>query len=290
MIDAKILLHSRCRDNEIITWELTYPRFIHSELMTHRVFSRNSASSRAIPVKETLRAVWRNPAVPVHWGANQSGMQAKRELEGLRLRIARRIWLLARLPAIVLVWLLTKVGLHKQVANRMLEPWLHMTIVMTATEHENWFKLRNHGDAQPEIHELAAQMWKLRKDSEPYSLRPGDWHIPLLTGDERAYYFNSVLHWQHNFPDGDARGVARETSALLKTATARCARASYIKHDQVKGKEADRVLHDKLKDSGHWSPFEHCAVALETDEWIGNFQGFKQYRKFFDGESGRSRA
>ncbi len=271
---------------EIISWELTYPRFVHADLMTHRMFSRNGASSRAIPVKRMIAEVIRNPAIPVIWGANGSGMQSRRELGRVRRWLARRVWLLARWPAVFSVWLLLRIGLHKQWANRIIEPWLHMTVIVTATEHENFLKLRDHETAQPDIGVLAAQMRALRGTSVPQILLDGEWHIPLLTDDERKHHDLCLNHIRSG--GQDSRAVAISITHYLKVATARAARISYVTHEMMRDPKEDVRLHDRLIADGHWSPFEHCARADSKAGWVGNFFGWTQYRKLFPNESGRS--
>ena len=152
---VKIIEDSLTNGSRLTTYQLRYWRAIHAELMTHRVFSRNASSSRAIPVMKMLRQVWDDPAGPVHWGANQAGMQAHAELDGLRRKLSQAIWKWSGRAMCVAAWSMTKIGLHKQVANRLLEPWQYINVVLTATEFDNWFDLRDHPDAQPEIQELA---------------------------------------------------------------------------------------------------------------------------------------
>lgn len=271
---VKILADSvnAANGRRITTWELSYPRFIHSEIMTHRMLSKNSASSRAIPVSKLIERVRKDPVKPVWWGANQAGMQAKAELVGWRRWLAEWLWLQFRWFAILAAWSMLKIGLHKQIANRILEPWMFITIIMTATEHENLFKLRCHPDAQPEFQHIALMMRELYRNSTPMKVLPGQWHIPLVDGDD----IDAIM---------ENRITVQE---LVQIATGRCARVSYLTHDGKRDFKADLDLHDKLKTSGHWSPFEHCAMAVEGDTWIGNFQGWKQYRKDFTEESGRA--
>lgn len=142
----------------LTTFLLTYPRFIHSEFMTHRVFSRNAASSRAIPVKKMIRAVLDTPAMPVRWGATQKGMQASKDLTGWRKAMCRWVWLRGRDLAVLVARTLLFLRLHKQIANRVLEPWSHITVLATASDLQNFFALRAHKDAQPEFQVLAFSM------------------------------------------------------------------------------------------------------------------------------------
>lgn len=271
MIEAKIIKDSVNTNGErITTWVLKYPRFIHSEFMTHRVFSRNAASSRAIPAKKLIEAVIEEPAMPVWWGKNEPGMQANAQLstditEKLvgpsgpayysPMELARQEWLKGRDRAVETAKQLLLLGLHKQVANRVLEPWCHMTVVATCTEYENFFSLRAHKDAQPEFQELAYKMLGVYNGNEPDKLGVNEWHIPF----------------SDRMPD-----VNLETQ--LKIATARCARVSYLTFDNEIDVAKDIELHDRLSGSGHWSPFEHCAQSA-PGTFSGNYRGWAQYRK-----------
>jgi thymidylate synthase ThyX len=253
VIKADILLDSiNESDNRLTTWLLTYPRFIHAEFNTHRMFSRNASSSRAIPIKKMIEAVKNEPAMPVFWGKNQSGMQAAEELDDTihsevrwkklseqsactlpmsKREAAKTDWLVARDRAIETVEKLSNLGLHKQLANRLLEPWMHITVVMSTTEMENFFALRAHDAAQPEFRTLAFLMLEKYNASTPN-------YVPI-----------------GGTFDGEMNA------------------------------DKDYEIHDKLAASGHWSPFEHCAEANWCDEWSGNFRGWIQYRKKFQDEN-----
>lgn len=276
MISAQIIQASvNPRGKWIVTWLLTYPRFIHAEFMTHRVFSRNAASSRAIPISKMIRDVINNPAVPEFWGANQKGMQAAHELTGLARSAAKLVWREARWFGVAGAWLLSKVGAHKQLANRLLEPWAHITVLATSTEHDNFFALRAHKDAQPEFQVLAYRMLAQFVACEPTPLDWGDWHIPFGTGSVR---FSE---------DEEGReALSRE----LAVATARAARTSYATFSASR-MEKDRQfiedvgLHNRLADAGHWSPFEHSACASTQTDGHSNFKGWCQYRKAFAQEN-----
>jgi thymidylate synthase ThyX len=256
----------------LTTWELTYPRFVHAELMTHRLFSRNSASSRAIPTEKLLARIREDPALPKWWGKNQAGMQANEELDDAAQAAAQELWLKARDQMLEAVAQLSDLGLHKQLANRLIEPWMFITVIVSATEFDNWFHLRNHKAAQPEIAWVAKDMWRRLNESVPRELGPTQWHLPLF--DETA----------------DFELVDYSTAKAKKVSTGRCARVSYLTHEGKRDIEKDIELHDKLcsgpdtGEPGHWSPFEHVALALEKPERIGNFIGFRQYRKEFEHE------
>lgn len=253
----------------LTTWELEYPRFVHAELMTHRLFSRNSASSRAIPTEKLMARIREDPALPKWWGKNQSGMQANEELADYELKDAQRLWIAARDQMLDAVEQLGKIGLHKQLANRLIEPWMFITVIVSATEFDNWFHLRNHKAAQPEIAWVAKAMWRQYNENAPREVPAGAWHLPLISDDER---------------------VSGDIAMLKKVSTGRCARVSYLTHEGVRDMLKDVELHDRLcagpqtGEPGHWSPFEHVAMALASPDRSGNFTGWLQYRKEFETE------
>ena len=283
-ISARMIEHSiNSSDIEIATMQLCYPRFIHGEFMTHRVFSRNASSSRAIPVMKMLKQVWSNPAMPVHWGVNKPGMQADKELGGVKKWLARKLWVGAGRVACSFAWLLMKLGSHKQVANRITEPWQYINVILTSTEWDNFFELRDHPDAQPEIRELAKAM-KEAKELSIAKMRfsdPSDannWHLPYVLPAEREEYRDN--------PD-----------LLVRMSAARCARVSYLTHDgKNPDQEKDISLFSRLVGSApiHASPIEHQAYpdrhtpTFGEFSWIrpdlhGNFRGWVQFRKLYEG-------
>lgn len=257
----------------------TYPRFIHSELMTHRAFSRNAASSRAIPLKKKLLSVEDSPAMPERWGGEQPGMQSGDEIE--HPDKAEQYWLQAKCVSVDTAEKLGNLGLHKSLCNRLLEPFDRITTLITSTHAglSNFFALRAHPAAQPEFQVLAYRMLAEYLDSVPKELAWGDWHIPQF---ENAPSELAFAHW----------------SDRLKVATARCARLSYLTFDGDFSFTKDIELHDRLAASGHWSPFEHCAKAVDTEPEepedllsykmsnfdVGGLSGWQQYRKQFDNE------
>lgn len=266
---VKVIEHSISPTGQpIVTFQLTYWRAIHAEMMTHRVFSRNASSSRAVPVKRMLSQVWNNPAEPIHWGANKPGMQADEELRGWRRAAVKAIWRISSKVACAAAWAMSKLGLHKQVANRVLEPYQEIHVVLTATDLENFFSLRYHYDAQPEIYVLAGAMQNALRASTPRLLQPGEWHLPYVTDAERAQSTVDVL---------------KQVSA------ARCCRVSYLKHDGTRASlEEDVKLCMRLVGSEplHASPFEHQATPDKNNFGIwaqpqmhGNLSGWIQHRK-----------
>lgn len=266
---VKIIADSISQDgHRLTTFQLRYWRAIHADLMSHRAFSRNASSSRAIPVKKMLQQVWNDPAMPVHWGVNRPGMQAKEQLKGWRLALTKLLWKTASKVACGFAWGAIKLKLHKQVANRLLEPWQYIHVVLTATEFDNWFELRDHEDAQPEIQKLAREMKEAMDKHSPTVLKEGEWHLPYITEYDkdtaRLVYFNEDL--------------------LKKISSARCCRVSYLKHNGTPASvEEELDLCDKLASVKplHASPFEHVATpsATNVDGQWGNFKGWRQYRK-----------
>jgi thymidylate synthase ThyX len=248
--------------------EVRYPRFIHSEMMTHRVFSRNAASSRAIPIKKMIAAVREEPAMPVFWGRNQSGMSARETVAPEIEERARAEWQAALADALRHAETLSDsaIDLHKQLVNRLLEPFAWITVIITATEWANFFTQRCHEDAQPEIKHVADLMLAEYRASAPAPVETGRWHLPLIQADERA------------LPE----------ELLCKLSVARCARVSYLTHDGRRDREKDIELYDRLLGggaNGHWSPFEHVATpAASGAERSANFVGWEQFRKRFPDE------
>lgn len=274
-IRAEILAHSQDigTGREVVTFLLTYHRFIHAEVMTYRVFNRNAASSRAMPVKKTLWDVWSNPAVPVRFGKSRKGMQDGGPLPAGSARLARFLWLMARYPVLLVCWCLLQVGVHKQFVNRLLEPWSWMTLLVTATQWENFYRQRCHASAQPEIRELAETMLRAHAASVPRMLHVGQWHFP----------FAMPLEIAAAEADG-SDGIEQ----LLKRCTARSARTSY-RNFYGKDDVADdlRLTADLTRDK-HWSPFEHCCQNMGNEKRYGALVGYRPYRMCFANEAGDS--
>lgn len=272
MISAKVIADSvNPAGKRLTTLELTFPRWILAEVNTHRVLSRNSASSRAIPTKRILWSVLRNPAQPVAWGRNQAGMQARSELGGLRRWLARRLFFLARYPALLIALLLTWTKLHKQITNRILEPWMWHTAIVTSTEWRNLINLRLHPDAQPEFQQLTRCLQDAMVRSTPDQIPWGGWHLPYVDGHSMV---------------GPIYGPDDPFLEIPKCSAACCARVSYVRQSDRKSVAEDIKFSDRLIKSGHWSPFEHPAQAV--DGYVGgNFLGgWQQLRKFYAGEDG----
>ena len=294
-ITAKVICDNICKHSKIriTTLELEYPRFIHSEFMTHRVFSRNASSSRAIPVAKVIQAVIDNPAMPIHWGKNQSGMQAHEELDDSGKESVERLWIDARDCAVQLAKEMSEVGAHKQIVNRILEPFTHIRVIVTATDYANFFALRDHEDAQPEIRELARVMKAAMETSTPKSLGLGEWHLPYLDDEDLANINNHMAEssiTRHKPNKWDVCIMACAVSA------ARCARVSYLTHDGERPtlqKDLELYRHLVNANPPHMSPCEHQASPncygkvddLDYPVTHSNFRGWRQFRHLIKDES-----
>lgn len=241
----------------LTTLEVRFPRFILSEVNTHRQFSRSSASSRAVPTKKMIERVLENPAMPVEWGVNKAGMSASEILTEEQAELAREEWLRARDSAVQHVRAMQEFKVHKQVINRILEPFMWHTAIISATEWENFFNLRLAENAQPEIQAAARVMFDAKAASEPARVAVGEWHLPLIQADERTLPID----------------------VLKKVSAARCARVSYLTHDGIRDIEKDIELCERLRADRHLSPFEHVATPAVSAAFQANFRGWIQMRK-----------
>ncbi|MGV1943540.1 hypothetical protein ACQZ5D_23935 [Agrobacterium sp. 22-211-1] len=307
-ISAKTILRSRnasAPHKVLSTLLLRYPRFIHAEMLTHRALSRNAASSRAIPVKKMIDDILADTAMPIHWGAAQKGMQADQECDapielyehqqgpgeredGLYDFTRMQAWFRARDNAIEIARAFDDAGYHKQVVNRLLEPFLHITVLVSSTEWNNFLELRDHRDAEPHIQMLAREVRKcINDESTVQDLHPGQWHLPFISEWEKSEIVKEATGttWQELWGES-------EISALIKLSVARCASTSYKTTDGFDMTlERATAIYDKLHSKPfHASPFEHVAQAddrggnIQISEWDhpwehGNFVGFRQLRR-----------
>lgn len=279
LTDAKIIADSvSYEDHRLTTFEVTLHRFVLAELNTHRVFSRNSASSRAIPLIKQMRRVTKHLAEPVSMPAEQRGMQGGEEIEDAER--ARRFWRSAARDAIFHADSIGAIGVHKSVANRLLEPFMWHTVIISATSYGNFFKQRCSPLAQPEIRLAAEKMRALYRASVPKVLGPGEWHLPYVTEEDHEAFGGEDL---------------------IKISAARSARVSYLTHDGQRDPEKDIALYEKLvgADPMHASPLEHPATPASwnvnkvrigevdfTTPVLGNFVGWKQHRLDVEVEKG----
>lgn len=327
MISAEVICDSVSPQNiRLTTFKLRYPRFIHAEFMTHRVFSRNASSSRAVPTAKLIEEVRSDAlrAAPIFWGKNQKGMQAVEELSSKKdlqdpknvygpeiseLEMAQRLWAGAAFWATRQAEALVDLGAHKQIVNRILEPFLHINVICTATDYDNFFGLRLHKDAQPEMQALARAMYGEMQASKPESLEPGEWHLPFVG----QVSFDGDIHIDHQ--------SYVDIGTAIKVSVARCARVSYQSFETGKRStvEEDLALYEKLMgvQPFHASPAEHQATPDDvggpfdiivneelteeqkanrempmtiTGRWAnhqqhGNFTGWRQYRKMLKDEA-----
>lgn len=322
--NAQILAYSQGPyQKPLITFEARYPKFIHAEALTHRILeiqpnlhvsimipdglmydqnlSRNASSSRAIPVRRLIEDVQRDPVIPMVFGKNQPGMQAGSNLEGAALLQAKRTWLAAMQSAVIHAQELAEQGVHKQIVNRIIEPYSHIKVVITGTEWNNFFGLRMHKDAQPEICDLATKMYDLMQSAQPKKLLMGEWHLPYI---EDPDWDNADIYARKERITRDIPQRDELLKILQKVSVARCARTSYRTHEgKISLIEDDIRLFETLIVAVplHASPAEHQATpdslfgtpeALERGRghWVaphqhGNLQGYIQLRKLYPNES-----
>lgn len=274
----------------ITTMQLRYPRFIHAEAKTHRVIriddaeyeflqeigfmddeklSRNASSSRAIPVQKMIQDVIDDPAMPVAWGSNKPGMQAGEELA--HWPVVKEVWLEARDAAVEFASEMMNLNAHKQIVNRLLEPFGHISVVVTATEWDNFFDLRCHEAADPTMRALAEAMRVAMDQSTPVELLMGEWHLPYIPSHFVTHPAmpRDMDYWRE----------------LAMISAAHCARVSYLNHDGTSPDiEKDMALATMLRDMKHMSPFEHQARVTDeegTALW-GNLVGWDQFRKMIE--------
>lgn len=270
---AKIILDSlNDWGQRLVTMEVVMHRFILAEMNTHRVFSRNSASSRAIPYHKIRNRVSEDIAWPVHWGQEQKGMQSGEAVNDEALiRLIKNRWRDNADASIFTADVLHELGLHKSLINRLLEPFMWHTAIITATDWDNFFHQRCDPAAQPEMKAVADAMQLAYYTSTPTPRMHGEWHLPYITGRDYA----------------DLETVYDKPSDVLdnlkRVSVARCARVSYLTHEGLRDINLDIELYNKLKSSGHWSPFEHVATPIKGRS--GNFNGWKQFRKSFPTEN-----
>ncbi len=268
---VKILLDSvNPAGSRLITWELTYPRFVHAELMTHRLFSRSSASSRAIPTHKMRARIAEDPVLPVRWIKNEPGMQGYEDLPPDIAELCKKEWLWLCDKAIGSSAALDALKLHKGLVNRVTEPWMWITVIMTSTFHANWFALRDHPMADLQLSKFATEMHAQYWKAKPKYLAAGKWHMPLMDDIDQL------------------RGEGFDEVQLRQISAGRVARVSYLNHDGIRKPADDLSLFTKLSTSkpGHMAPFEHVAQSMNDRALYANFCGWKQMRKDFENEAG----
>lgn len=259
-INVKVVLDSVHHKDRLTTLEVEYHRWLHPEMMTHRQFSRSSASSRAIPVTKQLNRVKTDPALPIQYGANRSGMQSDELLSEEDAAKAEQIILKMRDACVQGVTELNELGLHKQWANRYIEPWMWHKIILSSTEWDNFLWQRLGGLPQPEMAQLASQIKDALDTSEPSFVDLDEWHTPYILEEE---------YDQLSLDD------------RIKISVARCARVSYLNVDGTRDLEKDLALYKRLATANppHYAPGEHVATPQRwADDPISNYVGWTQWR------------
>ncbi len=285
MYKASVIADSIHKRKRLVTFEVTLARSVVAQFNTSRTLSRNSASSRAIPSERLISAIESDPFVP-EWTLANKGMVAAGPLPPELAAEATEDCLAARDYMIAYAKRQVARGVSKQDANRYLEPWMFTTIVATGTDRawEWFFKLRDHGDADPKIGKAAAMMHEAYDDSEPLELSEGEWHLPYIGDKDRQSVFD-LEGRQPYLTHLNSFMIADNTNwydiLLAHMSAARCARISYLRQHEDRSVEDEVKRACELVKSGHWSPTEHQAVLMPGHNQGGNFgndQPFAQFR------------
>lgn len=297
-INAQIVAHSiNQQGDELISVLVTFPRIILAEVNTHRMLSKNTSSSRAIPFNKMLETIQNDPFIPIAWQKEHKGMQGTEywttDIDKLELE-----WLQARNKAVFQATTLHDSGVTKQLCNRLLEPFMWTTMLITGPKSgwDNFFNLRcpqydylgtffkskkdciretnaslsiedeltwlQHNKGQAEIHmmALAESIYDAVNESTPKILIPGEWHIPFEDKIKQEF---ALIPVQFTIPDS------------VKISTAMAARTSYTTVGEEKRLDYKAMigLHDRLlaQDPPHSSPLEHCAQAMTKEEYWSFF-------------------
>ena len=263
----------------LTTFQLKYWRAVHSEMMTHRVFSRCAQSSRATPIEKTFENIKNGAWGPAKWTKNCKGMVAQEELNAEHIPYANLTWDLAAQNMITIAQGFVNMGIHKQIVNRLLEPFNSINVVVSSTCWNNFWKLRQAHDADPSIKILADKMHEVFDQHEPEKLDYGQWHLPHIQEED----WNLVKEYQKNT---DSPKNFSTLMYLCRVSAARCARVSYKAFDGTTSIEQDLNLFNRLVQDGHMTPLEHVAMADDGKfpEEYGNFIGWRQLRKMMPNE------
>lgn len=264
----------------LITFEMVMHRFVLSENNTHKVVGKCAASSRAIPVHKQIKMLLDSPAFPVKWASEQRGMQGGDALSDEQIALITHRWRRLLEHTIREADEIRGLGLHKSLTNRLLEPWMWIRVVQTATAWDNFFYLRDHKDAQPEIAAVARLANEARADSTPVLLGEGQWHLPYVSGRDREEVQRRAAQQRADDPVAVLAHQVGVERALAAVSAARCARTSYLTNPVVDefGQVVEEAKIDLVKDLAlvddliasqprHWSPFEHQATP-----WAANRQ------------------
>lgn len=300
MISTKVIADSKHYQTgtRLTTFEIVAHRYILAEINTHKMLSKNSSSSRAVPIATNITNILNDTAIPFSWGKNQSGMVADADVDNFTAIRAEILWIKARDNAIKIAEEMSALGIHKQIVNRILEPFSYQKIIITGTEWDNFYWLRNHYQAQPEIRELARQMLVAMNESNPNVLSNGEYHLPYVSSYRDI---NSTLIYL----DNDGSGNSMKLEDAIKVSASCTAQVSYRKTDDTLEK-ANKVfdmlnLFDNSDDvRRHSSPVEHIGfpfdytssdieglthIDLDGHGWSANFKDWGQYRHLIPNES-----
>lgn len=275
---AKIIVDSISpMGHRLTTMEVVFHRYVLAEFNTHRLFSRNSASSRAIPVRKQIGRVKNDLALPVVWAAEQKGMQGGDEIENPDR--AEWMWGKARDAAVVWAEALSQIGVHKSITNRLIEPFMWHTAIISATEWDGFWMQRCSPLAQPEMRAVAEKMKEAYDGSEPTLVDNGRWHLPYIDVDDHSWASTQVPY----SIDGLEDRVRYGADLLTNVSVARCARVSYLTHDGKRDQLEDIAMYERLVSASppHASPLEHVAtpcLGAHDDLHPGNFRGWDQLR------------
>mgnify|MGYP006921313044 CR=1 FL=1 len=261
----------------LTTLDVTFPMFVQPQLLRHRAFSFSVQSTRAVPLETQIARVRESAVGPSRWGAAQRGMVAAEEVSETTARHALANWEAAAVEAANYAHRLLSLGVHQEVAGRLLAPFATCRAIVSATEWDNFFALRISGEAQAEIRELAEAIRDAREASVPAPLSLGQWHLPMVDAEDVAWAL------------ADSAGDADVALRLVRLVSAgRCARVSFLQHDGRRGTPRDAKLGARLAADGHWSALEHQATPHVARLASGNFRGWQQFRKMHLHEDNRA--
>lgn len=281
-ISVRVVAHSKSAysGKEIVTFEYEAPKCILSEINTHRLFSRNAQSSRAVPIAKVIEGIRTNPVTPVYWGSNQAGMVAGNEIDipvklpsnqdsSFKEYARDGAWFYTARDVADLMQAWEDAGYHKQIVNRIGEAFTFVRGVITATEFDNFFHLRIHPAADPFIQELARCMWEALQASEAEVLYEGEWHTPYVwhwrDANNDLYYVQELAEDKlsfNRFIDGKPYVFLTDERAKQVSA-AGTAQVSFRKLD-LSDETVDRV-YSRLVDeeTPHASCVEHQATPMK---------------------------
>lgn len=260
-IEARVVLDSISPDDyRLTTIECVYPRIIHAEVMTHRVFSRLSASSRAIPIQKMIDRVKEDPFIPKYIQSNQAGMSGGSDLSDIDRHNFVTRWQDSSLVAVRMAEAMAKTGAHKQLVNRVLEPYLWHKVAISSTEWDNFFRQRLGDGVEPHMRELAMKIKDALDKSTPSCIWYGDWHLPYLRESDSSLTLEEKI----------------------KVSVARSARTSYGRANDEFTLESDLGVFQKMWDGYHPSPFEFVAHPVTIDCQTANYRGWKQLRRYME--------